>query len=139
MDRRKGQWSFTETCKEIERLRRQYPDTRKVLVEDAANGPAVISAMERTIPGLIAVKPQGGKQARAQAASPAVEAGNIWLPNPYVQGRLLPEREWVLDFIDQCCAFPRGAHDDDVDAFTQLVARCQADAEEDTYFQGCSW
>ena len=139
MDRRKGQWSFTETCKQIDRLRSQYPDTRKVLVEDAANGPAVINVLERSIPGLIAVKPQGGKQARAQAASPSVEAGNVWLPDPYVRGHLLPERAWVLDFIDQCCAFPRGAHDDDVDAFTQLVARCLEDADKDKYFRGCVW
>ena len=32
-------------------------------------------------------------------------------------------RAWVEDFIDQCAAFPNGAHDDDVDAFTQLPMR----------------
>jgi hypothetical protein len=35
----------------------------------------------------------------------------------------VPGREWVLDFIEQLAMFPNGAHDDDVDAFTQLVAR----------------
>ena len=34
---------------------------------------------------------------------------------------------------------PRGAHDDDVDAFTQLVARCLEDADKDTYCRGCVW
>lgn len=68
--------------------------------------------------------PEGGKYARAQAASPIVEAGNVWLPNPRPHGRLRPERAWVEDFLHQLCVFPTGAHDDDVDAFSQLVARC---------------
>jgi predicted phage terminase large subunit-like protein len=139
MDRRKGQWSFTETCKQIIELKRQYPDTSSILVEDAANAAAVVDTLSQMIPGIVPVKPQGSKQVRAQAASPTVEASNIWLPDPYVRSQLLTERAWVLDFIDQCCAFPRGAHDDDVDAFTQLVVRCRAETEEDTYFQGCSW
>jgi predicted phage terminase large subunit-like protein len=130
MDRVKDQWAFTETCKQIVDLKRRYPDTRVILVEETANGPAVMNTLQQRIPGIIGVQPQGGKQARAQAASPTVEAGNVWLPNPYRHGRLVPDRAWVLDFLDQCCAFPRGAHDDDVDAFTQLVIRCVADANE---------
>lgn len=35
----------------------------------------------------------------------------------------VPERAWVDDFVHQLTVFPRGAHDDDVDAFTQLVLR----------------
>ena len=31
-------------------------------------------------------------------------------------------REWVTDFIEELARFPSGAHDDDVDAFSQLVA-----------------
>ena len=34
------------------------------------------------------------------------------------------ERAWVDDFLHQLCVFPTGAHDDDVDAFSQLIARC---------------
>ena len=36
---------------------------------------------------------------------------------------MIPERAWVEDFLDNLCAFPTGAHDDDVDALTQLLAR----------------
>jgi len=32
----------------------------------------------------------------------------------------------VRDFVYQLTIFPHGAHDDDVDAFTQLLARWQA-------------
>ena len=68
--------------------------------------------------------PDGGKYARAEAAAPMVEAGNVWLPDPRPHGRARPERAWVDDFLHQLCVFPTGAHDDDVDAFSQLIARC---------------
>ena len=37
----------------------------------------------------------------------------------------MPERAWVDDFLHQLTVFPNGAHDDDVDAFTQLLVRWQ--------------
>jgi predicted phage terminase large subunit-like protein len=124
IDRRKGQWAFTETCRQVLDLCAWYPETEAVLIEDAANGSAIINVLGRQVPGIIAVTPEGGKYARAQAASPMVESGNVWLPNPRPHGRLLPERAWVDDFVHACCVFPRGAHDDDVDALSQLIARC---------------
>jgi predicted phage terminase large subunit-like protein len=123
LDRVKGQWNFTESCRHVETLKQRYPDTGEILIEDAANGPAIINALSGRVPGIIGVTPEGGKQARARAAEPLLEAGNIWLPNPRVHGREVPGRAWVDDFLHQCSVFPSGAHDDDVDAFTQLVAR----------------
>jgi phage terminase large subunit-like protein len=32
-------------------------------------------------------------------------------------------RPWVGDFIEECAAFPNGAHDDQVDAMTQALLR----------------
>jgi predicted phage terminase large subunit-like protein len=132
IDRAKGQWDFNETCRQVIALHRRHPGTHTTLIEEAANGPAIINALGRHVPGIIGVTPEGGKVARAQAAQPLLEAGNIWLPNPRPHGRLIPERDWVDDFVDQCCAFPQGAHDDDVDALTQLVARC-LQPEEPSY------
>ena len=91
----------------------------------AANGAAIVSALRHQIPGLIAVRPEGGKVARAQAVAPLVEAGNGYLPHPRPAWRLRPERAWVEDFLDQCTAFPKAAHDDGVDALTQLLVRWQ--------------
>ena len=53
----------------------------KIWIEEAANGHAIIDALGRQVPGIIGVTPEGGKVARAHAAQPSVEAGNIWLPN----------------------------------------------------------
>jgi hypothetical protein len=36
----------------------------------------------REIPGLLQVKPEGGKISRASSVSPLIEAGNIYLPHP---------------------------------------------------------
>jgi len=61
---------------------------------------------------------------RAAAAEPLVDAGNVYLPRPTApNGMPVPGREWVPDFTGQLTAFPHAAHDDDLDAFTQLVAR----------------
>jgi predicted phage terminase large subunit-like protein len=54
--------------------------------------------------------------ARAAAVSPLIEAGNIYLPHP-------EHAPWVNDFIEECAAFPNGAHDDQVDAMTQALLR----------------
>jgi predicted phage terminase large subunit-like protein len=93
------------------------------LVEDKANGPAVADALKQEVPGIVLVEPEGGKIARAFAAQPTLKAGNVYLPNPVdpITGKLIPERAWVQSFIKNCEVFPKGLHDDDVDAFTQLV------------------
>lgn len=70
----------------------KWPTTQAKLVEDKANGPAVIQMLRREIPGLISINPVGGKVVRAQAVSPDVEAGNVYLPLPEIA-------PWVHDFI----------------------------------------
>ena len=54
--------------------------------------------------------------ARARAVSPLIEAGNVYLPRPQIA-------PWVNNFIEECAAFPNGAHDDQVDAMTQALLR----------------
>jgi hypothetical protein len=49
-------------------------------VEDTANGPAILGVLKKEIPGMLAIKPEGGKQARAAAVAPLIEAGNVYLP-----------------------------------------------------------
>jgi|SRR5271156_5907322 predicted phage terminase large subunit-like protein len=77
------------------------------LIEDKANGSAVIQMLTNQISGIIPVSPSGGKIGRAAAISPLIEAGNIYIPHP----QMFP---WVTDFLEECPAFPKGAHDDQV-------------------------
>jgi predicted phage terminase large subunit-like protein len=104
------------TVHSVRQLTAKWPGTIAKLIEDKANGSAVIQMLAREIPGLLPVNPEGGKVARAAAVSPLVEAGNIFLLHPLYA-------PWVNDFIEECAAFPNGAHDDQVDAMTQALLR----------------
>ena len=114
LDQVRGRWTFTETLAQVRQLRDRWPMTSATLVEDKANGTAVIDSLNRSIPGLVPVQPQGGKETRAAAVSPLVEAGNVWLPPATVP--------WVGALIEETAAFPQGSHDDQVDALSQALA-----------------
>lgn len=112
----RGRKSFTESLAAVREVSRSWPKAEAKLVEDKANGTAVIDTLRHELSGLIAVEPEGGKVARAQAVSPQIEAGNVYLPDP-------GEVPWVDAFVEECVAFPNGAHDDQVDAMTQALLR----------------
>lgn len=105
-----------ETVKAVREMSVENPLAYMKLVEDKANGPAVIQSLHAEVGGMIAVNPIGGKIARASAASPEVEAGNWYLPHP----QLAP---WVDGFIAECAGFPKASYDDQVDAWSQGAAR----------------
>jgi phage terminase large subunit-like protein len=39
---------------------------------------------------------------------------------------------WANDFIEECAAFPNGAHDDQVDAMTQALLRWHMAVQQET-------
>jgi predicted phage terminase large subunit-like protein len=112
--------SFTETCRALRVLTAKWPQAVAKLVEDKANGTAVINALSKMVPALIPVEPDGGKEARARAVSPFVQGHNVFLPDPEIA-------PWVGEFIDEAAAFPNGTHDDQVDAFSQALNRLLLD------------
>jgi hypothetical protein len=57
LDRYKARASFTDTCHAIRRVAAEYPTTQRVYVEEAANGSAVLSHLQREIPGIMGVTP----------------------------------------------------------------------------------
>ena len=116
LDQVRDRLDFPATVQAVRRLTTKWPQASAVLIEDTANGPAVIATLRREIAGIIPVNPMGGKEARAAAVSPQIEAGNVYLPSPIRVG-------WVQDFVEECAAFPNGANDDQVDAMTQALAR----------------
>lgn len=119
LDRVHGRMSFPETLTAIRALTKKWPKVITKLVEDKANGPAVISTLEKEISGLIAINPEGGKEARANAVSPLYEAGNIWHPpddHKNEKGEC-----WVPAHELEMRRFPFGSNDDSVDAATQAL------------------
>jgi predicted phage terminase large subunit-like protein len=114
LDQVRGHFSFSATVAAVRTLSAKWPQAHRKLVEDKANGTAVMDTLKHEISGIIAVEPEGGKEARAHAVSAEVEAHNVYLPQT---------APWVHDFIEECAAFPTGAHDDQVDAMTQALTR----------------
>lgn len=108
--------SFVETCVKVRTLAARWPQAILKLVEDKANGPAVINALSRKVGGLVAVNPDGSKVERAAAVSPFAEGGNVHLPAPEIA-------PWVDELIEEAQAFPRAPNDDRVDALTQALNR----------------
>lgn len=108
--------SFTKTVKEVVALRDAWPRIREILIEDKANGPAVIDTLKASVPGIIPIEPDGSKLARAHAVTSYWEAGNVWLPHPDIA-------PWVKDLVAELTTFPASANDDQVDALTQALRR----------------
>lgn len=113
--REHGHWNFPETLSVVRRVSNLFPSPEK-LVEDKANGPAVVQTLRNEIPGLIEVNPEGGKWSRVAAISGYVEAGNVHLPSP----DLFP---WVWDLLAEFSAGQSAKHDDDTDAMSQALKR----------------
>lgn len=116
LDQIRGRLGFSATIRAIQSMTQKWPQARAKLIEDKANGPAVIDVLKDKIPGLIAVEPQGDKIARLQAVSPDFEAGNIYLPSPTIA-------VWVSDYIEELVSFPTATNDDQVDATSQALIR----------------
>ncbi len=111
---------FPATQDAVKRVHGLFPTAATTLVEDAANGPAIIASLKKVVPGLTAVKVAGkGKVARAEAVSPYLRAGNVHLPTS-TAALAHPKLTWDPDaLIFEATAFPFGAHDDQVDALSQ--------------------
>ena len=108
--------SFTKTVTEVVMLRKAWPLSREVLIEDKANGPAVIDTLKAKVAGIIPIEPDGSKLARAHAVTSYWEAGNVWIPHP-------DTAPWIKDFVAEVTGFPAAANDDQVDAMTQALRR----------------
>ena len=117
----RGQWEFVESCHAVLRMTKAYPKAVRKLFEDAANGPAIKSALGKRVTGIKLIPTGGGSEARAQAVSPLFEAGNVWLPHPSIA-------PWVTDLVAELTGFPMAAHDDQVDACTHALVNLTAGA-----------
>lgn len=119
--------NFPNTLTAFQAQLRRWPQIGPKLIEDKANGPAIIATLERKIPGLVAVNPQGGKVARANAISYMHRAGNVHYPRAY-------EHETSnTAHVPNMLGFPFARHDDSVDAETQMLTYWEA--QKNTLFE----
>lgn len=104
---------FPQTLRELRTLRSLYPEAFTVLVEDKANGSAIIATLRHEMPGILGVNPKGGKEARVHAVASVIESGNVFLPEG---------APWIEDYLNQWTGFPAVQHDDMVDSSTQALS-----------------
>lgn len=104
--------SFVDSVTAIKDLTRKHPKARGKVVEDKANGPAIIDFLKKDVPGMIAFNPRGSKEDRALSVAPYFEAGNVY----FLEGA-----PWAGDLREDLRKFPNGTYKDTVDATVQGI------------------
>jgi predicted phage terminase large subunit-like protein len=105
---------FLKAIAECKRLYEKYPMASAILVEDKANGPAMMDFMKDSGLPFVAVEPRGSKIQRANAVAWTFADGLIHVPNTYD----MPKAE---AYLRQLREFPQSKNDDMVDATTQAL------------------
>jgi predicted phage terminase large subunit-like protein len=137
VDVSRGRRSVSKTCAAVIDLSNKWPMAVRKLVEDKANGPAVIDLLKDRVPGLEPVEPLGGKLARANAVEPIVASRHVWIPDhtnkngcwwpdgkPGKDGKhgfVQMDTTWVENYLKEMERFPKATFDDQVDSTTQAI------------------
>lgn len=114
LEERRGQWFIGRVIEEMLQQKSDWPVISKILLEDKANGPAIMQLINDKVPGIHAIEPKGSKVQRALAVNPFVTAGNVWVPDEQIA-------PWVTEWLNEVTGFPNWENDDRVDTFTQVL------------------
>ncbi|MCP4900234.1 MAG: phage terminase large subunit [bacterium] len=128
VDQIRGHFNMGEVIWHMKNFAMKYPKAVAKIVEDTAMGPALKSTITHEVPGVIPIPVRNAsKRSRVEAAVPFCQGHNVYLP----QRDDNTKEKWVWEFVEECAAFPKGANDDQVDAFTQAVAYLQPEGWRD--------
>jgi predicted phage terminase large subunit-like protein len=109
--------SFVATQAAILAFAAKWPEATIRLVEDKANGPAIMSQLRGVIE-LIPYDPKNdSKVTRALATKGLFHSNTVFFPSPENDNGI----DWLVDFLQELTRFPRGKHDDQVDSLTQAL------------------
>lgn len=118
LDQVREQMGFSATVEALARLRARWPMTRRVVVEDKANGTAVVDVLRRQIPGLFEWDPgTRSKYERAEVGSaPALQAGQVYYPRP-------EHAPWLGGYVSRHVAFDGSGSvpDDEIDTTSMAL------------------
>jgi predicted phage terminase large subunit-like protein len=90
----------------------RWPTAHTKLIEEKANGAALIAELGREVGGMVPINPTDSKVSRARAIQGHQQAGCLFLPR-YAR--------WLETFIEEHANFPMGKNDDLVDMTTQAI------------------
>ena len=118
LDQLRDQMDMPQTLAAVRALVAKWPRAFAKLVEDKANGPAVIAMLRQEISGMLPMTwpiDLNNKEGRVQAVVPQIHAGNVFLPHPQLAPAI------TEGLINECASFPNGANNDQVDSLTQAL------------------
>lgn len=118
VDAIRDRMNFPSTVAALRSLVAKYPKATAKLVEDKANGSAIIDFLKQEISGIIPVTPKESKEARLSAVSPEFESGSVFFPDPSLCS-------WIGECVEELVTFPNGKHDDFCDSTSQALQRWQ--------------
>ena len=115
LDALKGKYDFPE-LKSIAMEQYKYWEPESVIIEAKATGEPLMQEFRRMGIPVVPFVPTRGKDkhSRVNACAPVFEGGQIYFPE---------DEKFADEVIEECAAFPHGAHDDYVDSTTQAVLR----------------
>lgn len=151
---------ITKTQQKLSQIASENRDAYIKLIEDKANGPAIIQQMSSVLSGVTEYKPgRSSKEERAAAIEPIQERGDICLPAnadavAYMKvkgissmtigdwwdlhppphesnAEYAPVPLWAEDVINEFGSFPNGENDDRVDSVDQAVNWMEANEYTD--------
>lgn len=113
LDQIRGHWDFNRCIVEMQNFYNKWP-VPEVLVEDKANGPAIMAVLSDQIKGFKAITPRADKETRFIACSPAFAGNKVYIPD-------VSDAPWALDYISEITDFPNSDFDDQVDCTSQIL------------------
>ncbi len=124
---------FDATVSQLLRMMRSWPEARDRVIEAKAAGDPIMSHLTNKygVSGLIAENPgHENKEVRARAMLTYHRGGNIYLPDG---------APWLDEYIAEHAIFPRGKHDDDVDAQSQALKHLEDEPSTAENYLRTSW
>ena len=107
--------NFSESLTALETLLNKHRNIKIILIEDKANGPAMISILkEKGVRNVIPVKVDSSEIYRLSEVSTYYHCRQVLYPD-------IENFPWAHDHIQELLMFPNGKYDDRVDAETQFL------------------
>lgn len=130
LDIHRERLSFVDQVKLLPKLR-QHWKADLVIVEGAHGGLALFDAVRKSYPSpplwLRTQSPKLSKTERAEWQTPKFEQGRVWLPK---------QAEWRPAFERELMEFPKGKHDDQVDAVVQFCVALDSGCVSNAAYAG---
>jgi len=108
----RGQWNFPQAIKQMENYIESLTSKPGIVIEKKANGHAALQILRKKYSGVIAYEPKHSKESRLYEVQPLFEGGNVFFnsndPN-------------VAEAVKEFLIFPKGKHDDIVDAVVMAL------------------